>query len=198
MLGELLLEAREPRPRAVSLVLRAHGFVDEGLALLHDALQALLGDLDLAEHVCDLLVERRELVAHFGVVRAQLAVAVLGRLDGLDGVEARAAHVVEATGERALAVVLVAVERDGVEAVRAGVGTGNLERLADNGPAEDLLERRTELLGKLELVDPVHGGHGTGSVLLVRQHADTTEGKERTWGWPRSFWGTRRRERAGD
>lgn len=99
MLGELLVEAREARPSPVGLVLEPHRLVDEWLALLDGALQALLGDLDLAEDVRHLLVERDELVPDLAVVRAQLGVAVLGRLDGLDGVEARAAHVVVAAGE---------------------------------------------------------------------------------------------------
>jgi len=154
VLGELLVEAREARPSPVGLVLEPHRLVDERLALLDGALQALLGDLDLAEDVRHLLVERDELVPDLGVVRAQLGVAVLGRLDGLDGVEARAAHVVVAARERALAVVLVAVEGDGVQAVRARVGAGDLERLTDDGAPKDLLERRAELLGELELVDP--------------------------------------------
>lgn len=71
----------------------------------------------------------------------------------------------ETSGEGAFAVILVAVERDRVESVRTRVGTGNLERLAYDCPAEHLLERRTELLTELELVDPVRRGTKCQQVL---------------------------------
>lgn len=65
----------------------------------------------------------------------------------------------ETSSEGSLPVILVAIEGDRVETVRASELAGDLERLTDDGPAKDLLESRLELGLELELVDPARRGY---------------------------------------
>jgi len=88
---------------------------------------------------------RRRLRRHLGV-----------RDDVRLALEPRAAHVHVPAGERALAVHLVALERDAVELVRLGELGAHLERAHDEALAEDLLEGLAVLLAELQLVEHRH------------------------------------------
>lgn len=158
VLGELHVEFCELGLEAVLLGLGLHRRFEERRMLVAQAGQVALGNLELADELRDLLLEADESRLDLAPLTRQFLVLLLRGLELLDGVEAGAANVVVASRQRTLAVVLVAVERDRVEAVRASVGAGNLERLANDRAAKDLLERRAEVLAELELVDPASVG----------------------------------------
>ena len=95
-------------------------------------------------------------------------------LHGAHSVEPRAPRVVVPAGERAAAVHLVAVERDGVHPGTAHVGAGHLEARADDRLAKHLAERGEQRLVELQLAQHHHGvlrlrvRHGLGAQPVER------------------------------
>jgi hypothetical protein len=82
---------------------------------------------------------------------------------------------VVSTREGPFAVVLVSIEGDRVEVVRASVGSGDFESLTDDGFAEDLLEGVGVGGVELEFVDPVR-------LEEVSESRRRRRGLRRTWG----------------
>lgn len=156
--GEILLlaglELGDAGAEAILLALERLEVELHRLALVRDAAELGLGDLALADELGDLLVELEDGLLDLGELGGLVRGARLPRLEVLDRVEPGALRVVVPAGEGPLAVVLVAVERDRVEVVLPCVRSRDLEVLADDRLAKDLLERERVLWVKLELLDP--------------------------------------------